>query len=319
MRSMMFALVAAVSLAPICQQPAVTAPAPLHKTVPSAAFAYIPERVYDTSRKAFSDFEVMVAELASADVVFVGEQHDDPNTHRLEAALLKGLLRREIRPAVSLEMFERDVQGLLDRYLEGTIAEPDFLKASRPWPRYATDYRPLVEIAREKGLPVIASNVPRKYASSVAKAGLAALDALPPAERALIARDIQCPFDTYFDRFSETMNRHPVPGTEKQTAEDRRATTERNYFAQCIKDETMAESIVAELERADRRPGPLVHYNGAFHSDFGAGATERVRRRLTGRRVLVITMLPVANIDTVSPEGEDLTRADYLVYTVRSP
>jgi uncharacterized iron-regulated protein len=309
---MYFALAAVTVVALLSQQPAVP---PGHPEVGSAA--YIPERVYDTNRKAFSDFEAMLAELARADVVFVGEQHDDPNTHRLEAAILQGLLRRDTRATVSLEMFERDVQSLVDGYLARTIPEGEFLKQSRPWPRYATDYRSLVEIARANGWPVIASNVPRKYASAVAKGGLAALDALPPAERALIARDIQCPFDTYFDRFAETMNSHPMPGTEEQTAEERRAMNERYYFSQCIKDETMAESIAAELERTGRSPGPVVHYNGAFHSDFGSGAVQRVRRRLPGRRVVVTTMLPVGNIDTVAPEGGDAKRADYVVYTVK--
>ena len=308
---MYFALAAVTVVALLAQQPAVPPGRPETGYAP-----YIPERVYDTSRKAFSDFEVMLAELSRVDVVFVGEQHDDPNTHRLEAAILQGLLRRDTSATVSLEMFERDVQSLVDGYLAGTISEEEFLEQSRPWPRYATDYRPLVEIARANGWPVIASNVPRKYASAVAKGGLAALDALPPAERALIARDIQCPFDSYFDRFAETMNSHPMPGTEKQTVEERRVMNERYYFAQCVKDETMAESIVAELERPGRRPGPIIHYNGAFHSDFGAGAAERVRRRLPGRRVVVTTMLPVSNIDTVAPEG-DAKRADYVVYTVK--
>jgi uncharacterized iron-regulated protein len=113
------------------------------------------------------------------------------------------------------------------------------------------------------------------------------------------------------------MNSHPMPGIEKQTVEERRAMNERYYFAQCIKDETMAESIVAELERPDRKPGPIVHYNGAFHSDFGAGAAARVRRRVPGRRVIVISILPVENIDAVSPEGDELKRAEYLVYTVK--
>jgi len=314
---MHFTLIAAVVLGVMTQDPALApSPAP-GRTDGPVGFAYVPERVYDTGRETFSDFEVMLAELAGADVVFVGEQHDDPNTHRLEAAILQGLLRRDLRATVSLEMFERDAQDAVDGYLEGTIGGEEFLKSSRPWPRYASDYRPLVEIARANGWRVVASNVPRKYASVVAKGGVAALDVLPPDERALIARDIRCPFDSYFDRFSETMNSHPMPGTGKQTPEEHRAMTERYYFAQCVKDETMAESIVAELERPGRKPGPIVHYNGAFHSDFGAGAAERVRRRLPDRRVIVISMLPVKDIDAVAPEGEELKRADYLVYTVK--
>jgi uncharacterized iron-regulated protein len=280
--------------------------------VPAAV--YVPERVYDTSRQVFVDLESMLADLAKADVVFVGEQHDDPNTHRLEAAILDGLRRRGVPVTLSLEMFERDAQAGLDTYLAGTIAEEEFLKASRPWPRYATDYRSLVELAKGQGWPVIASNVPRRYASSVAKTGLSALDGLPSVERALIAVDLQCPRGPYFDRFAETMSGHRGPGGEKLSPEELRNTTERYYFSQCVKDETMAEAIATGFERGGRTL--IVHVNGAFHSDFGFGTAERVRRRLGERRVAVVSVLPVKDLDALTPAGDDLKRADYLLYTV---
>jgi uncharacterized iron-regulated protein len=277
------------------------------------AVGYVPQRVFDTRRQAFTDFESMLADLARADVVLVGEQHDDPNTHRVEAAILLGLHRRKVPVTLSLEMFERDTQGSLDAYLAGTMAEQDFLKASRPWPRYATDYRPLVELARSEQWPIIAANVPRRIASAVAKAGKAALDTLPEADRSLVAAELQCPRDAYFDRFAAQMNSHPNPGQAKEAAEQ---TTERYYWSQCLKDETMAEAIVAGFEREASRPGTIVHYNGAFHSDFGLGTADRVRRRLPGRRVAVISVLPVADLDTLTPAGDDVKRADYLIYTI---
>ena len=284
--------------------------------VPAAA-AYVPERVYDTSKRAFADFESMLADVAAADIVLIGEQHDDPNTHRLEAAVLQGLLRRGRAVTVSLEMFERDVQAEVDDYLAGRKSEEQFLAASRPWPRYATDYKPLVEMARAHGWGVIASNVPRKYASLVAKGGLDALKTLSDTERAFVATDLQCPIDNYYERFSQVMNQHPAPGSDKQTTDEQRAVTERYYFAQCVKDETMAESIVATVQKLEGKSGTVVHYNGAFHTDFGAGVAERVRRRLPDRRIALITMLPVENIDTVQPDGEELKRAQYLVYTIK--
>jgi uncharacterized iron-regulated protein len=297
----------------------VLAIAVLAAAVQQASPGYVPERVYDTRRAAFSDFEVMLAGIAGADVVFVGEQHDDPNTHRLEAAILQGLLRRGRAATVSLEMFERDVQSTLDAYLAGRIDEAAFLAAARPWPRYATDYKPLVELASAHRWPVIGASVPRKYAAMVAKTGLGALESLPPDERAQVARDIQCPLDAYFDRFVETMNSHPMPGSEKTPEAERRATSERYYFAQCVKDETMAESIASAIEGNGSRQGPVVHFTGAFHSDFGAGVAERVRRRLPSKRVVVISILPVENLDGLAPQGDDLKRADYLIYTVKQP
>lgn len=276
--------------------------------------SYVPERVYDTKAGAWVDFEVMAAAVAGADAVFVGEQHNDPNTHLLERALLEALARRGADVVVSLEMFERDTQAALDAYLAGTLDEAAFLKDSRPWPRYQTDYKPLVEFAREKGWPVIAANVPRPLASGVAKTGLSSLETLSPEQKPWIASEIQCPKDAYFDRFSETMGGHPA-GDGPDAVAKQRAMVERYYYAQCLKDEVMGESV----SRVAKGPGegPLVvHYNGAFHSDFALGAAERAARRLPGSRIAVISMLPVASLDGLTPAGEDLKRADYLVYTL---
>ena len=114
----------------------------------------------------------MVAELAKADVVFLGEQHDDPGTHRLQAAVLEGLARRRSGPIVlALEMFERDAQPALDAWLRGASSEADFLAVSRPWPNHQNDYRPLIEIARAENWPVVAGNVPRRLAQAVSRRG----------------------------------------------------------------------------------------------------------------------------------------------------
>lgn len=283
-------------------------------TVTLGAQVYVPERVFDTKARAWVDFEVMAADLAKADVVMVGEQHNDPNTHRLELALLEALSRRRADLAVSLEMFERDTQTMLDEFLGGTIDEAAFLKGSRPWRNYETDYKPLVEFAVARKWPVIAANVPKMLASSMAKAGLDILKTVPAEQKHWLPADMNCPKDEYFDRFAKTMGGHPA----SQSAEETAATVERYYYAQCLKDEVMGESIA----RAAKGPGegPLVvHYNGAFHSDFALGAAERAKRRLPGSRVAVVTMLPVESLDGLKPEGDDLRRADYFVYTLSPP
>jgi uncharacterized iron-regulated protein len=287
--------------------------------VPPPTADYVPQRVFDTRRGAFVDFESMVAMLTKADVVMVGEQHDDPNTHRLEYALVSGLKRRRIAPTVSLEMFERDVQDVLDRYLAGAIDEVQLLKEARPWPRYATDYRPLIELAKTEGWPVVAANLPRRFATEIAKTGEGSIGKLSTADRALVARELQCPRDAYFDRFTSAMTEHSPSGSGMPAppSDEQRATTERYYWAQCGKDETMAESIARASEARAGKPGPVVHVTGAFHSDFGAGTAERTRRRLTGKTVTIVSILPVTDLDALSPAGEDLKRADYLVYTLK--
>ena len=290
-------------------------------TVDAADPSYVPQRVYDTQRKRFTDFEIMSADLARADVVLVGEQHDDPNTHRLERAILEGFARRHVPVTLSLEMFERDVQASVDTYVSGTGGEDDFLKGARPWPRYATDYRPLVELARAHKWPVVAANVPRRIASDIAKGGRPAVDALSAIDRKLAAADLQCPHDEYFTRFAEQMGAHPAgsgstagstPGSASPDT-----TTERYYWAQCMKDETMAESIANAFAKLEGRPGVVVHFTGTFHSEYGEGTGERVRRRLASRRVITASIVPVESLDDLSPDDDDLKRADYLVFTIK--
>jgi uncharacterized iron-regulated protein len=283
-----------------------------------AAQGYVPERVFDSDEGRFTDFEAMLAALARRDVVFLGEQHDSANTHRLELAVLQGLARRGVSVVLSLEMFERDVQPSLTRWLAGELGDAEFLAASRPWPRYTTDYQPLVELARARKWPVIAANVPRPIATEVSRAGLTALESRPAAEQAWFTRDLKCPIgDDYFKRFTEAMGGHPAGGDRNVAAE--RQMVERFYFAQCLKDETMAESIAAALNAAPAATGRtvLVHVNGAFHSDFGDGTVARARRRLPNRDIAVVSFLPADDLDVVKPGKADRKRADYLVYTVK--
>jgi len=280
-----------------------------------AGQSYVPNRVYDTAKGAFTDFETMMASLVWSDVVLVGEQHDDPNTHRLELAVLEGLARRNRSVIVSMEMFERDVQEPLDHFQMGHTAEDEFLKASRPWPRYATDYKPLVDFAVARNWPIVAANVPRPIASEVAKGGLDVLAPKTGDDRRLFARDLACPAsDPYFARFVDAMGGHPAGGS----GADEAARTNQRYFqAQCLKDETMAESIAQALTAAaGTNKAMVVHYNGAFHTDYGQGTAERVRRRLPGKRVVVLSILPVDNLDRLSPDADAKKLAEFVVYTI---
>lgn len=303
------ALVVIAALAGACARP----PAPNVAPVPVSE-----SRFYASAARRDVSFEAMLRAAARADVVFFGEQHDDPATHRAELAVLAGLGNGGRPVVLSLEMFERDVQAILDDYLAGRISEADFLARSRPWERYTTDYRALVELARARGWPVVASNVPRRIASAVSRKGLAVLDTLAAGERAFAARENLCPHDAYYARFAETMKGHGAGGGPPNAADSAamRAMTDRFYEAQCVKDEAMAESIVAARAR---HPGAVVlHVDGAFHSDFGLGTAARVSRRDPGARTVVLTAIPVDDPATASP-AEHAERADFVIVTRKPP
>lgn len=242
----------------------------------------------------------------------MGEEHNDPATHRMELAILEGVARRRDSVTLALEMFERDVQPLLDRYLSGTATEEELLKDGRPWKNYAGDYRPLVELARSRGWPVVASNTPRPLASLVARTGLAGLDTVAAHLRSNAAEQFSCPEDDYFEKFAAVMGDMAAHGPAGSSPADGRERLLRMYQAQCVKDETMGESVARAW-----RPGRLVvHYNGSFHSDFRLGTAARALHRAGGASMLVVTALPVTNLDDLSPGKEDRKRADYLLYVL---
>ena len=139
------------------------------------------------------------------------------------------------------------------------------------------------------------------------------MDALG-ADRGLAARELQCPTNgPYYDRFLDAMGGHPPSGDPK--AADIQAKNDRFYFAQCLKDETMAESIAQAFEQNAAQHVTIVHFNGAFHSDYAQGTAASARRRLPGRRVAVVTMIPVEDLDREKPDDDRLKSADYVVYT----
>ncbi len=293
-------------------------------------------RVYETKSGRFVPFSRLVQAMNGVDVVFFGEQHDDPATHAAELAVLAALGERHERVVLTLEMFERDVQSVLDQYLAGTISEKDFLAGSRPWDRYTTDYRGMVELARVRGWPVIAGNVPRRLASAVSRAGLTVLDTMNAKDRAFVARENLCPKDLYYQKFVETMSgmsashggsatAAPTTAGATPTATTPRPATpaagsapsvDRIYQAQCVKDETMGEAVANALPLAGRN-GVVLQVDGAFHSDFGLGTAERTRRRAPSARTLVLTAVPVAELKSANG-AEHATRGDFVLFT-RAP
>lgn len=304
------AMLLATASAPLGAQPA----APV---TPAANPAYVAHRV--AKGKSFADFETMMRDVQRADVVHLGEQHDDAGTHALQLAVLEGLARRGVPVVLSLEMFERDVQAALDAYLAGTMPESAFLAVSRPWNNYPTDYRPLVEFAKAKGWPVVASNIPRPLASAVSRGGLAVFDTLSSSQRPWVATDNQCGTDTkYARKFINLMGDMAGHGSNAMPA----AAMDRFYAAQCVKDEVMAESIARAL---DAHPNAvIVHAAGSFHVEEGLGTVERVARRVKAGAVQrrdvrqqVITFVPTADLDAIDAKKQRHL-GDYVVHVFRA-
>jgi uncharacterized iron-regulated protein len=247
------------------------------------AFAPFLVRIQDETEVSIPDF----AKLASGtDVLVLGEEHDSDGAHQLQLEIIQELINSGQNIAISMEMFERDCQGALNEYLADRIDEPTFLKKSRPWKNYADHYRPIIELAKQHRLPVIASNTPRNIASKVSK-GESIESSLSPFH----ARKTSAGKDLYWENFINAMKGHG--GMEDSDAG-------RLFFeAQCLKDDTMAESITDFLATHSHRPVLVVHLCGKFHSDYGLGTVSRILTRNTLTRVTVVSTerLDERNVD----------------------
>ncbi|MDZ7635015.1 MAG: ChaN family lipoprotein [Bacteroidales bacterium] len=130
----------------------------------------------------------MIEAVSSADVIFFGELHDNPIAHWLEYEVTADLHKTTGDNLIlGAEMFETDDQLLLNEYLSGKYEADKFEAEVKLWKNYKTDYKPLVGFARKNGLPFIATNIPRRYASMVSKGGFEVLDSLTAEAKALIA------------------------------------------------------------------------------------------------------------------------------------
>lgn len=300
MRPFLLGLAALALAGCVAPRPAAPSAEPAPPADPRAAMPADAFRVYTAGGEPASLSDLVLA-MGKVDVVFLGEQHDDAVAHALQLRLLEAADTLGRPVALSLEMFERDVQPVLDEYLDGLIRERDFLAAARPWGNYAADYRPLVEYAVRENLPVLAANAPGRYVNRVARLGPDALDALPADAKATLPPLPVAPAsDSLAAAFTSLMAgmmghaaapaaaatnssaapAHPAHGS---------APTMANLLAaQNLRDASMGWTIAEHLRA---HPDALViHLNGSFHSEGGLGVPEHLGRYRPGTRALIVTM-----------------------------
>ena len=238
-------------------------------------------KIFDSKGNS-ATFEQIISSIKESDVVFLGEQHDDAIAHSLQVQIFKSgfdKYRNDRKIVLSLEMFERDVQVVLDEYLRDLITEKKFLDDSRPWGNYKTDYRPLVEFAKENKLEVIAANAPRRYVNMVSRSGKSSLEKLSSEAKKWLA---PLPFgeasEAYSKKFNALMGKMADPAGAHNPM----------LASQSLWDATMAHSIAKSLK--ENKDKLIFHLNGSFHTENRLGTVEHLLKYRPQTKVLVITM-----------------------------
>ncbi|WP_090697596.1 ChaN family lipoprotein [Daejeonella rubra] len=228
-------------------------------------------KIYNTQSKSICSLEDMIKSLVLADVVFFGEEHNDPTGHQLESDVLQKLHQLNgKKQTLSMEMFEKDIQQVMNEYLQNLIREKNFIKEARAWNNY-NDYKPMIEYAREKELAVIAANPPNRYVNLVTRKGLSALNPLDrSAKKWLPPLPIDTATGAYYKNFLKTMGGHTVPGMEI-------------YQSQNLWDSGMAHSIFQYLKK--NKGDKVFHILGRFHSDEKLGTMAKLLKYNAGLKL----------------------------------
>jgi uncharacterized iron-regulated protein len=256
--------------------------------------------LYDKEDKPLT-YSMALQKASEADVILFGEIHNNPIAHWLQLQLTKDLFKaKNGKLILGAEMFETDVQLILNEYLSGLIRESSFEKEARVWENYSTDYKPLVVFAKQNKIPFIASNIPRRYASAVSVNGLAILDKADNVAKNNYFPNLPIEVDYELPSYKNMLNMMGTGGV---------VHTDANNFvaAQAVKDATMAYKINQNFKNGNT----FLHFNGAYHSDDYEGIMWYLKKYNPKLKILTITTIEQEDITEVDDKNDG--KADILI------
>ncbi len=246
-------------------------------------------------------FDKFIEQLASRDLVFVGEVHDNPEHHLIQVQILQALIAKHGALTVAMEFFQKPQQAIIDHYIEGKSTEVEFLKEvdwKKQWSFDYSFYRPLMLAVKESRGKVLAINAPRDIVKKVARSGL---NALEPDERSLLPENID---------LDNVKHRAYIQDVFKDDAHSILNNFEFFYEAQCVWEDTMAANIADSLEGADET---LVVLTGNGHIINKFGIPDRTSTRIPAEMATVL-LTPIEEGLTIARDS-----ADYVWLTGKYP
>jgi len=242
-------------------------------------------RFYNNKGKA-ANYQNIYESCVEADIILFGELHNNSIIHWLQLELAKDLAQdSNISLVMGAEMFEQHQKLALMEYMQGVSDYKTFKKDTKLWPNFKTDYKPLVDVAKENNVAFVATNVPRILARSVSKIGLDSFyTTLNDSIRELLP-NLPIPLDYKAPGYKELI--------ESNFGADHGVNTKLMVQAQALKDATMAFYILKNLKQGQ----VFLHFNGDFHSKDGGGIVWYLNNYDKKKKVLVISSVESGNLN----------------------
>ncbi len=242
-------------------------------------------------------FETLMKDLATADVIYLGERHTVDRHHALQAQIVDALGQRGHQLIIAMEQVEVFNQPALDRYNQGEITFTQLAQEMtwvERWRNYA-DYQAILEAGRRHGAKVVALNARAEIIRQVGRKGLAAL---PPKMRRQLPDQINTDDPIYAAHLKRVMGvmAAAMPGRMDKMVE-----------AQIARDETMADTLCRYLDQPGSEKTIAVVICGSGHVNYGLGTAQRVRRRKPDINERIVIMAGSGDVK-LSPKMRAMTR-----------
>ncbi len=217
----------------------------------------------------------MFANLTHYPLIYVGETHDNPASHRLQLEILQALQASHPgQITLGMEMFNRQQQPALDKWVAGELDEKEFLRESKWFQNWGGDfelYRELLEYCRDHNIPVVGLNATKETGRKVSMTPLEKLGS--DIKKTLPEMDTSDPY--HRQMINEVFGVHGAGATMLESFSRR----------QTLWDETMAETVANYMGQNKGRR--MMVMAGGWHVVYGFGIPRRVHRRLPLPYVLV--------------------------------
>lgn len=259
-------------------------------------------KLYNNKGKAI-DYSKLVRQASEADVVLFGELHNNPICHWLQLELSRSLYDVKKQDLVmGAEMFESDNALLISEYLSGMVKDKNFESEARLWSNYKTDYKPLLQFARDSSVVFVATNIPRRYASLVNRNGFEGLEALDEEARSYIA-PLPVPYDPELPGYKSMLEMMEGSGGHGN---------DNLPKAQAIKDATMAYSISRNISAGKL----FLHFHGTYHSDNYEGIVWYLKQYKPDLKIVTISSCEQTNLESLAEENNN--KADFILVVPES-
>ncbi len=222
--------------------------------------------------------------LARVKVVLIGEDHENPEHHRMQLFTMAELYALQTHMAAGFEAFPRKTQNLLDQWVAGEIPEKDFIKKVKwdeIWRFNKDNYLPMFHFARMNRIPMVALNVDRQFVAEVSNKGW---KNVVESHREGIGKPkvaSQEYKEVLAEVFAQHIPKHAHNGEKppELTEDDIQEILDNPSFkrfmqGQLVWDRAMAEAIVKALQRDD--VSLVVGIMGAGHVMGGYGVVHQL-------------------------------------------